>query len=93
MSQIQIVEAVDVANDPLEIPHLIGSLALDGYLTDRTNDYLEEIRQQHESFLTELEALAVQAIATNDWSDFYELLVNFQSENDIHGVTGVAIDE
>jgi hypothetical protein len=84
---------VDVANDPLEIPHLIGSLALDGYLTDRTNDYLEEIRQQHESFLTELEALAVQAIATNDWSDFYELLVNFQSENDIHGVTGVAIDE
>ncbi len=31
---------------------------------------LEAIRQEHESFLTELEALAVKAIATDDWGAF-----------------------
>ncbi|MBW4549376.1 MAG: hypothetical protein KME25_33975 [Symplocastrum torsivum CPER-KK1] len=30
---------------------------------------LEAIRQEHESFLTQLEALAVEAIASNDWSE------------------------
>jgi uncharacterized protein YqfB (UPF0267 family) len=33
---------------------------------------LEGIRQEHESFLSELEALAVQAIAMNDWSEFHD---------------------
>ncbi|HEY9710427.1 MAG TPA: hypothetical protein V6D48_19625, partial [Oculatellaceae cyanobacterium] len=32
-----------------------------------TADHLEDIRQQHESFLTELEGLAVQALATGNW--------------------------
>jgi hypothetical protein len=31
-------------------------------------DPLEDIRQEHEAFLTQLEALAVEAIATNDWT-------------------------
>ncbi len=43
-------------------------------------DQMEEIRQQHEAFLTKLEALAVSAIATNDWNDFYRHLIEFQSE-------------
>ena len=33
---------------------------------------LEFIRQQHESFLTDLEALAVQALVTRDWAAVYE---------------------
>lgn len=57
------------------------------------DEHLEAIRQEHEPFLTKLEALAVCAIATNDWNDFYKHLIDFQSENDLHGVTGVAIGE
>lgn len=52
---------------------------------------LDAIRQEHESFLSDLEALAVQAIASNDWDEFYGHLVDFQSEYDLHGVTGIAI--
>lgn len=54
-------------------------------------DDLEAIRQEHESFLTKLEALAVEAIATNDWNDFYQHLIEFQCDHDLHGVTGVSI--
>jgi len=55
---------------------------------------LDAIRQEHEEFLTKLEALAVEAIATNDWNYFYKHLIYFQSENDdLHGITGVAIGE
>jgi uncharacterized protein YqfB (UPF0267 family) len=57
------------------------------------NEHLEAIRQEHEPFLTKLEALAVQAIATSDWNDFYAHLIEFQSEHDLHGVTGVVIGE
>jgi hypothetical protein len=32
------------------------------------NFEIEAIRQEHEAFLTQLEALSVQAIATNDWT-------------------------
>jgi hypothetical protein len=38
------------------------------------NFEIEAIRQEHESFLTQLEALAVQAIATNDWTPVLEHL-------------------
>lgn len=55
--------------------------------------HLESIRQEHEPFLTKLEALAVLAIATNDWNAFDAHLVDFQSENDLHGETGIAIGE
>lgn len=57
------------------------------------DEHLEAIRQEHEPFLTKLEALAVQAIAANDWDAFYQHLIEFQSENDLHGVTGIAIGE
>jgi len=49
---------------------------------------IEGIRQQHEVFLTELEALAVQAIcasqqrfaiASQDWSPVLDLINSFQS--------------
>ncbi len=36
-----------------------------------TADSLEDIRQEHESFLAELEALAVKALASGDWSEVY----------------------
>jgi hypothetical protein len=55
--------------------------------------HLEAIRQEHEPFLTRLEALAVCAIAANDWNDFYAHLIEFQSKNDLHGVTGIAIGD
>ncbi len=56
-------------------------------------DPLEEIRQEYEGFLTELEALAVQALATNNWDAFYAHLIDFQNEHDLHGVTGIVIGE
>lgn len=52
---------------------------------------LEAIRQEHESWLTELEGLAVQAIAKNNWDAFYAHIVDFQNEHDLHGETGIAI--
>jgi len=52
---------------------------------------LEAIRQEHESWLGELEGLAVQAIASNDWDAFYAHVVDFQNEHDLHGETGIAI--
>jgi hypothetical protein len=55
------------------------------------SENLEEIRQEHENFLAELEALAVQAIASNDWDAFYAHVVDFQNEHDLHGETGIAI--
>ncbi len=54
---------------------------------------LEEIRQEHESWLAELEGLAVEAIASNDWTALYTHLVNFQNEHDLHGESGIAISE
>ena len=59
--------------------------------TPFTPDALEEIRQQHEPFLTELEGLAVEAIATNDWNAFYAHLIDFQSQHDLHGITRIAV--
>ncbi len=46
------------------------------------NEDLEFIRQKHESFLTELEALAVQAIASGDWSQVRDLINDFKTYQD-----------
>ena len=51
----------------------------------------EAIRQEHESWLSELEGLAVEAIASNNWDAFYAHVVNFQNEHDLHGESGIAI--
>ena len=37
-----------------------------------THELAAEIAQEHESFLTELEGLAIQAIASGDWSEVYD---------------------
>jgi hypothetical protein len=52
---------------------------------------LEAIRQEHESWLGELEGLAVQAIASNNWDAFYAHIVDFQNDHDLHGATGIVI--
>src|SRR4028119_1165107 len=59
----------------------------------KPDEHLEAIRQEHELFLTKLEALFVQAIASNDWTAFYAHVVDFQNEHDLHGETGIAIGE
>lgn len=41
-------------------------------------EQVEAIRQEHEPFLTQLEGLAVQAIAKGDWDDVYDF-VNFHA--------------
>ncbi len=46
-------------------------------LKENPPDPLEYIRQVHESWLTELEGLAVKAIATNDWSQVRDLISDF----------------
>jgi hypothetical protein len=46
------------------------------------NEDLEFIRQKHESFLSELEALAVQAIASGDWSKVRDLINDFKDYHD-----------
>jgi hypothetical protein len=56
-------------------------------------DPLAEIRAEHETFLTELESLAVFAIATNDWEAFYAHVVDFQNENDLHGEALIVIED
>ena len=58
-----------------------------------TPDPLEEIRQEHEGFLSQLEGLAVEAIALNDWTNFYAHVVDFQNEHDLHGESVFAIGE
>ena len=59
------------------------------YALEPTPD-LEAVRQEHESWLAELEGLAVEAIATNDWTAFYAHVVDFQNEQDLHGESGFA---
>jgi len=53
----------------------------------------EFIRQIHETWLNELEGIAVEAIASNDWTALYTHLVDFQNEYDLHGESGIAISE
>ncbi len=54
---------------------------------------LEELRQQHETWLAELEGLAVEAISSNDWDAFYAHVVDFQNEHDLHGEARIAISK
>lgn len=42
---------------------------------------LDAIRQEHEAFFTQLEALAVNALASGDWDELYDFL------NEVRGVT------
>ena len=60
-------------------------------LKETPYDPLEDIRQEHETWLAELEGLAVEALASGDWNNFYQHLIEFQSKHDLHGVTGIAI--
>jgi hypothetical protein len=62
-------------------------------LKENPSDPLEDIRQEHEGFLSELEGLAVEAIATNDWTTFYAHVVDFQNEHDLHGESVIAVEE
>lgn len=43
-----------------------------------TPEQMEAIRQEHEGFLTQLEALAVQAIAKGYWDEVYDY-INFHA--------------
>jgi hypothetical protein len=44
----------------------------------KPDERLEAIRQEHEPFLTRLEALAVMALASGDWSEVYDW-INFHA--------------
>lgn len=55
------------------------------------SENLEFIKQLHETWLTELEGLAVEAIASNNWSGLYEHIVSFQNEHELHGESLIAI--
>jgi len=58
-----------------------------------TPDLLEAIRQEHEGFLSQLEALAVEAITINDWTKFYAYVVNFQNEFDLHSEFLIVLEQ
>jgi hypothetical protein len=62
-------------NDDFEILALNG---LTGECLTTEDSNLEAIRQQHEGFLTQLEALAVAAIAKGYWDDVYDF-INFHA--------------
>ena len=50
---------------------------------DAGNDTLSEldaVRQEHETFLSQLEAYAVIGIATDDWNSFYEHVSAFHRQ-------------
>jgi hypothetical protein len=53
-------------------------------LKENPPDPLEEIRQEHEGFLTQLEGLAVVAIATGDWSQVRDLINDFKHYQNDH---------
>jgi hypothetical protein len=52
---------------------------------------LEELRQEHETWLNELQGIALEAIASNNWDAFYAHVVDFQNQHDLHGETGITI--
>jgi hypothetical protein len=47
-------------------------------IEDTASAYLEEIRQENEGFLSELESLAVHALASGDWSQVINF-INFEA--------------
>jgi hypothetical protein len=62
-------------NDDFEIIALNG---LTGECLTTDEAKLDAIRQEHEPFLTKLEALAVNAIAKGYWDDVYDF-INFHA--------------
>jgi hypothetical protein len=55
----------------------------------KPNEHLEALRQEHEGFLTQLEALAVMAIASNDWSQVRDLINDFKVYHHLDADCGV----
>jgi hypothetical protein len=47
------------------------------------HEQVAEIAQEHESFLTELEGLAIGAIASGDWSQFEQFVNDFRIAQDV----------
>lgn len=45
-----------------------------------TPELAAEILQLHEGFFSELESLAILAIASNDWTQLYDLIAGFQNQ-------------
>lgn len=45
-----------------------------------SDEYLDSVRQEHESFLSQLESYAVVGIATGDWNSFYEHVSEFHRQ-------------
>ena len=97
----QLYAKIQPQKSPSEIDHLKYSQLpqyqshqrLRRQIQENLSDPLEDIRQEHEGFLSQLEGLAVEAIAKNDWTDFYAHLINFQNEHDLHGESGIVIGE
>jgi hypothetical protein len=50
-------------------------------LPELSPEQMEAIRQQHEAFLTQLEALAVKAIAKGYWDEVYDFISFNAPEN------------
>jgi hypothetical protein len=48
-----------------------------------SHEQAQEIAQQHESFLTELEGLAIASIASGDWTQFEQFVNDFRACQDI----------
>lgn len=65
------------ANDNFEIIALNGETG-ECLTTEPTPEDLDAIRQRHEAFLTQLEALAVKAIALGYWDEVYDF-INFHA--------------
>lgn len=47
---------------------------------------LDAIRQEHEAFLTDLEAAAVKALATGDWNDVESCIYFYNAETKTYDV-------
>ncbi len=55
-----------------------------------SHEQVAEITQEHEDFLTQLEGLAIAAIASGDWSQFEQFVNDFRLAQDVQ--TGSAED-
>src|SRR4028119_1728850 len=51
-------------------------------LPEPTAEQMEEIRQEHESFLSDLEVAAVKALGTGNWDDVESCLFFYNPETD-----------
>jgi hypothetical protein len=55
-------------------------------LSEPTAEQMEEIRQDHESFLSDLETAAVKALATGDWDAVESCLFFYNPETKAYDV-------